>query len=96
YNVWRELKHFIKYTNMSTQEAIHFATKNNADNIGIGDVTGSIEVGKFADIQVVQSNPLENIDSLGNVSMVFIKGHQIKNPKVKKVKNLTDFEPIEL
>jgi len=96
YNVWKELKYFMKYTGMSAQEAIHYATKGNADNIGIGDVTGSIEVGKFADIQVVQSNPLKNIDSLGNVSMVFIKGHQIKNPKVKKVKNLTDFEPIEL
>jgi len=96
YNVWKELKYFMKYTGMSAQEAIHYATKGNADNIGIGDVTGSIEFGKFADIQVVQSNPLENIDSLGNVSMVFIKGHQIKNPKVKKVKNLTNFEPIEL
>jgi len=96
YNVWKELKYFMKYTGMTAQEAIHFATKGNADNIGIGDVTGSIEVGKFADIQVVQGNPLEKIDSLGKVSMVFIKGHQIKNPIVKKVKNLTDFEPIEL
>ncbi len=96
YNIWKELKYYIKYTNMTAQEAIHYATKSNADNIGIGDVTGSIEIGKSADIQIVQGNPLENIDSLGNVSMVFIKGHQIKNPKVKKVKNLTDFEPIEL
>ena len=96
YDVWKELKYFMKYTNMPAQEAIHYATKGNADNIGIGDVTGSIEIGKFADIQIVQSNPLENIDSLENVSMVFIKGHQIKNPKVKKVKNLTEFEPIEL
>jgi len=96
YNIWKELKYYIKYTNMTAQEAIHYATKSNANNIGIGDVTGSIEVGKSADIQIVQGNPLENINSLGNVSMVFIKGHQIKNPKVKKVKNLTDFEPIEL
>lgn len=96
YNVWKELKYFMKYTNMTAQEAIHFATKGNADNIGIGDITGSIEIGKSADIQIVQDNPLENIDSLGEVSMVFIRGNQIKNPKVKKVKNLTKFEPIEL
>ncbi|GAH10628.1 unnamed protein product, partial [marine sediment metagenome] len=96
YNVWKELKYFMKYTDMTAKEAIHFATKGNADNIGIGDVTGSIEVGKYADIQVVQDNPLEKIDSLGNISMVFIKGHQINNPKVKKVKKLTDFEPIEV
>ncbi len=96
YNVWKELKNFLKYTDMTAQEALHFATKGNAENIGIGDITGSIEVGKSADIQVVPGNPLENIDYLGQVSMVVIKGYLIKNPKVKKVKNLKEFEPIEL
>ena len=95
YNVWKELKYFMKYAEMTAQEAIHCATKGNADNIGIGDITGSIEVGKSADILIVQNNPLENIDSLGKIMMVFIRGNQIKNPKVKKVKNLTTFEPIE-
>ncbi len=96
YNVWKELKNFLKYTDMTAQEALHFATKGNADNIGIGEITGSIEVGKSADIQVVPGNPLENIEHLGQVSMVMIKGYLIKNPKVKKVKNLKEFEPIEL
>jgi len=96
YNVWKELKNFLKYTDMTAQEALHFATKGNAENIGIGDITGSIEVGKSADIQVVPGNPLENIDYLGQVSMIMIEGYLIKNPKVKKVKNLKEFEPIEL
>ena len=96
YNVWKELKNFLKYTDMTAEEALHFATKGNAENIGIGDITGSIEVGKSADIQVVPGNPLENIDYLGQVSMVMIKGYLIKNPKVKKVKNLKEFEPLEL
>ncbi|GAI74631.1 unnamed protein product, partial [marine sediment metagenome] len=30
YNVWKELKNFLKYTDMTTQEALHFATKGNA------------------------------------------------------------------
>jgi imidazolonepropionase-like amidohydrolase len=96
YNVWKELKNFLKYTDMTAQEALHFATKGNAENIGIGEITGSIEVGKSADIQVVPGNPLDNIEYLGQVSMVVIKGYLIKNPKVKKVKNLKEFEPIEL
>ena len=96
YEVWKELKYYLKYTDMKAQEAIYFATKNNAELIGIDDVTGSIEVGKSADLQVVPGNPLENIDILGQVSKVVIKGHLIKNPKIKKVKNLKEITPLEI
>jgi len=96
YEVWKELKYLIKYTGMSTQEAIYFATQNNAEIIGVGNITGSIEIGKSADIQVVPGNPLENIDYLGQVSKVLIKGYLIKNPKVKKIKKLKEIEPLEL
>jgi imidazolonepropionase-like amidohydrolase len=98
YGVWKELKYYLKYTNMTAQEAIYFATKNTAGIIGIDKITGSIDVCKSADLQVVENNPLENIDALGNVSMVFIRGHIIKHPKVKKIKKLEKIEliPIEL
>lgn len=96
YEVWKELKYLIKYTGMSTQEAIYFATQNNAEIIGVGNITGSIEVGKFADLQVVPGNPLENIDYLGQVSKVLIKGYLIKDPKVKIIKKLKEIEPLEL
>lgn len=98
YGLWKELKYYLKYTNMTAQEAIHIGTKNTAEIIGIGDQTGSIEKGKFADLQVVPENPLENIDALGNVTTVVIKGNIIKNPKVKKVKKAEAIEikPIEL
>ena len=39
---------------------------------------------------------LEEIDNLGKVSKVIIKGHLIKNPKIKKVKNLKEITPLEL
>jgi len=96
YEVWKELKYIIKYTGMSTQEAIYFATQNNAEIIGIENITGSIEIGKFADLQVVLGNPLENIDYLGQVSKVLIKGYLIENPKVKKIKKLKEIEPLEI
>lgn len=96
YEVWKELKYLIKYTGMSTQEAIYFATQNNAEIIGVGNITGSIEIGKSADLQVVSGNPLEKIDYLGQVSKVLIKGYLIKNPKVKKIKKLREIEPLEL
>jgi imidazolonepropionase-like amidohydrolase len=96
YEVWKELMYYLKYTDMTAQEAIYFATKGNAENLGISDITGSIEVGKSADIVVVPGNPLDNIEYLGNVSKVIIKGHLINNPKVKKAKKLKEFEPLEV
>ncbi|MHA1797258.1 MAG: amidohydrolase family protein [Candidatus Helarchaeota archaeon] len=88
YDVWKEVKYALHYTDMSAQEAIYFATKGSAECIGIDDITGSIEVGKSADLQVVPGNPLENIDYLGDVRKVIIRGHLIKNPKIKKIKSI--------
>ncbi len=96
YEVWKELKYFLKYSNMTPQEAIYFATKNTAEILGIDDITGTIEVGKFADLQVVKENPLANINALGEVIKVIIRGILINKPKVKKVKNLENIEPMEI
>ncbi|MHC1590507.1 MAG: amidohydrolase family protein [Candidatus Helarchaeales archaeon] len=86
YQVWKELEYYVHYTDMTNQEAIYFGTKGAAEAIGIDDITGSIEVGKSADLQVVSGNPLEDISALKNVEMVMIRGHLIKNPKIKKIK----------
>ncbi|MHA1143797.1 MAG: amidohydrolase family protein [Candidatus Helarchaeota archaeon] len=86
YQVWKELEYYLHYTDMSNQEAIYFGTKGAAEAIGIGDITGSIEVGKSADLQVVSGNPLDDISCLKDVKMVFIRGHLIKKPKIKKIK----------
>jgi imidazolonepropionase-like amidohydrolase len=96
YELWKELMYYLKYTDMKEKEAIYFATKGNAENLSIDDVTGSIEVGKFADFIVVPGNPLERIEYLGEVSKVIIKGHLIKNPKVKKAKKVKQIEPLKM
>jgi imidazolonepropionase-like amidohydrolase len=96
YELWKELKYYLKYTEMTPQEAIYYATKGNAENLGIDDITGNIEIGKFADLIVVPGNPLEKIDYLGEVSMVIVQGHLIKNPKVKKIKKMKELTPIEI
>ena len=98
YGVWKELKYYLKYTKMPPQEAIYLATKNTAEIIGIDNITGSIEVGKSADLQVVPGNPFDNIDFLGQVSQVIIRGHLIKHPKIKKVKKVEKkvITPIEI
>ena len=51
---------------------------------GIGDITGTLEPGKSADMIVVEKNPLEDLRVLRNVDMVIVQGKVIRAPKVKK------------
>lgn len=83
YDFWRELCYFHKYTGVSNAFALYTATKRSAELAGIGDVTGSIEVGKCADMIVTKENPLDNLAALRNVDMVIARGRMIDKPKVK-------------
>ena len=85
YDMWRELNYFHKFCNVSNGFALYTATKRNAELAGIGDLTGTVESGKCADLIVTKDNPLENLSALRNVSMVMTKGKLIENPKVKKM-----------
>ena len=88
YDFWRELYYFHKYVGVSNSFAIYTATKRSAELAGIGDLTGSIEKGKFADLIVTAKNPLENLKVLRNLEMVVAKGKVIEHPTVKKRKNV--------
>lgn len=83
YDFWRELCYFHKYTGVSNAFELYTATKRSAELAGIGDVTGSIEVGKCADMIVTKENPLDNLAALRNVDMVIARGRMIDKPKVK-------------
>lgn len=83
YDFWRELCYFHKYTGVSNAFALYTATKRSAEFAGIGDVTGSIEVGKCADMIVTKENPLDNLAALRNVDMVIARGRVIDKPKVR-------------
>lgn len=88
YDMWRELFYYIKYCGVTNAFALYSATLLNAEIAGIDNETGSVDVGKFADLIVTDENPLENIETLRNVKMVFFKGDIINNPKVKKYKEV--------
>ena len=45
-------------------EVIQSATLNGAETLGIEKFTGSVEVGKFVDLIVIDENPLENLKVL--------------------------------
>jgi imidazolonepropionase-like amidohydrolase len=68
-----ELKGFVKvgYTN---SEALVAATKTNSEILRMSDRLGTIEVGKLADIIVVDGNPDQDLDALAKVKTVFVNG----------------------
>ena len=84
YDFWRELCYFVKYVGVTNRFALHTATLKNAQLAGIGDITGSIEKGKSADLIVTEDNPLDDLTTLRNVRMVMGQGVLLENPKVKK------------
>lgn len=84
YDFWRELYYFHKYVGVSNAFALYTATCRGAEMAGIGDITGTLEPGKYADMIVVEKNPLEDLRVLRNVDMVIVQGKVIRAPKVKK------------
>lgn len=84
YDFWRELYYFHKYVGVTNTFALYTATCRGAEMAGIGDITGTLEPGKCADMIVVEKNPLEDLRALRNVDMVVSQGKVLRSPKVKK------------
>lgn len=68
-------------------QAIQAATRNPAELLNATDI-GTIEKGKFADLLVVEGNPLEGISAIRNVKIV-IKNGEIHYPEslLKSIQN---------
>jgi len=86
YDFWRELVYFKNYTGVSNAFAIYTATLNNAVLAGIGDITGSLEGGKCADLIMVEKNPLDDLCALRNVKAVIARGRLYGKPSFKRKK----------
>lgn len=84
YNMWRELHYFGKNVGVSPEFALYTATLNNAAILGIDDITGSIEVGKCADMLISNTNPLDDFRALSNPYMVVARGKVYEQPKIEK------------
>jgi len=73
FGVHRELHAFVK-AGIPPAYALRFATINGARALGMGDRLGTVDVGKWADLVVVDGNPLEDITSTRNVEWVMSRG----------------------
>lgn len=71
----QELKLLTK-AGLSNIEALKAATLNPAKFMNKEKFYGSVSVGKFADLIILDKNPLDNIDNLQSISCVITKGEQ--------------------
>ncbi|MGH8070369.1 MAG: amidohydrolase family protein, partial [Candidatus Entotheonellia bacterium] len=61
------------------------ATRYAAEVCGVGDELGTIEIGKLADLIVVQRNPLEDIPHLHTLELVFKAGRLLADHRQEGV-----------
>ena len=88
YDMWREIAYFANYTGASNAFALHRATLGNAELLGLGHTTGSIEVGKEADIITTQRNPLDDLSALRDVTHVMVRGELADGLRAKHIPEL--------
>ncbi len=66
---------------LTEMQAIIAATKNCAEMCGVLEKLGTVEQGKFADLIVVEKNPLGNISNLRKLKWVFKDGKPVNLEK---------------
>ena len=85
YDTWRELVYFRRFCGVTATQALYTATLGNAKIAGIEKETGSIEPGKSADFVVCRDNPLNDLTTLREPSMVFFRGKKI-SPRQNRIR----------
>ena len=81
-DLWQELALFVDL-GMPPLEAIAAATSLAAKVLDISDHTGTIAVGKAADMIVIQGNPLKNMQYLQNIIQVYKAGVGIRQSQLE-------------
>ncbi len=77
-----EFELYVKRLGIPPLDVLRWATRNGAELMGLGDEAGTIEVGKLADLVVVDGDPLVDIGCLAdrsNLKAILLGGRWIKN-----------------
>ncbi len=63
---------------ITAEDLIVMATKNGAESMRRGDDFGTLEVGKFGNLIILDENPSQDISNMRSLSHVMIKGNLIE------------------
>ena len=79
FSLYLELETYHKLGKLTPFEAIQTATIIPARAMGMGEETGSLEVGKEADIAILDKNPLEDLSNIRTVKAVITNGNYFES-----------------
>ena len=79
FSLYLEIESYHKLGGLSPLEAIRTATIIPAKAMGLDGQTGTLEVGKQADIAILDKNPLLDINNIRTVSAVMTNGNYYKS-----------------
>jgi imidazolonepropionase-like amidohydrolase len=90
YSLYTEIETYHKLAGLTPLEAIKTATIIPATAMGYGSETGTLEIGKEADIAILDKNPLVDISHLRTVSAVITNGNYYESDPLWQA---ADFKP---
>ena len=85
-----ELALFVQ-AGLSPMEALQTATLNPAKFLGLTDSLGTIEKGKFADLVLLDANPLDDINHTKDIAGVITNGRYLPKETLQGI--LSKIEP---
>ena len=74
FSLHKELELLVE-SGLTPLQALRAATITPAEFFNLEDKMGTVEVGKFADLVILNNNPLNNIKNTQDIHMVILKGH---------------------
>ena len=69
---------------LTPMEALTAATRNTASILRLDDL-GMVAVGKSADFDVLDGNPLENITNTRRINSVYLRGHRVDRERLAAI-----------
>jgi membrane dipeptidase len=79
-----ELRLFVE-AGMTPMEALQSATLNAARFLGMTDATGTVEIGKLADLVLLDANPLDDIRNTQRISAVVLNGRLFPKAELQQL-----------
>ena len=84
FSLHEELQMFVA-AGFTPMEALQTATLNPAKFFGMEDRLGTIETGKFADLVMLDANPLEDIRNTQKIRAVFVNGRYLPRAELDRM-----------
>lgn len=87
YNGFLEMKHMYE-TGISLEKILRATTYNNAKAFHLDKLYGGVEINKIANLLILKSNPLKNINAYNDIETVIIGGKLIPREELSATNNV--------